>query len=170
MTDWITHGFKPMPNMTVPAVLFALVLLILLGQWLVVRRAKSMRGQSVPEALVRACHSTELTDNSTLSFEDRADMNVLVAFDAPNCGACRKMAPVLDAIAARYPGRVFSLSVMEHRTLAQTLRIMGTPTMLLVRNGQIVDVFVGMTPSSRLLQRLQQSWPEIVPVDTSPVL
>lgn len=156
-----------MPDMTVPAVLFALVLLILLGQWLVVRRAKSMRGQTVPEQLVHACQSTEGSDHSVNSFEDRSDMNVLVAFDAPNCGACRKMAPALANIAERYPGRVFCLSVVEHRTLAQTLRVMGTPTMLLVRNGQIVEVFVGITPLSRLLQRLQFTWPEIVPVDTS---
>ena len=158
-----------MPDMTVPAVLFALVLLILLGQWLVVRRAKSMRGQPVPEELVRACQSTAVADNSVHPFEDQAGMNVLVAFDAPNCGACRKMAPVLEVIAERYPGRVFSLSVMEHRTLAQTLRIMGTPTMLLIRNGQIVEVFVGITPLSRLLQRLQQIWPEIVPVETTSI-
>jgi thioredoxin 1 len=160
---------QPMPDMTVPAVLLALVLLILLGQWLVVRRAKSMRGQPVPEELVRACQSTEVADNSVHPFEDQADMNALVAFDAPNCGACRKMAPILAAIAERYPGRVFSLSVMTHRSLAQSLRIMGTPTMLLVRNGQIVEVFVGITPMSRLLSRLQYAWPEIVPVEASSV-
>jgi thioredoxin 1 len=160
---------QPMPDMTVPAVLLALVLLILLGQWLVVRRAKSMRGQPVPEELVRACQSTEVADNSVHPFEDQADMNALVAFDAPNCGACRKMAPILAAIAERYPGRVFSLSVMTHRSLAQSLRIMGTPTMLLVRNDQIVEVFVGITPMSRLLSRLQYAWPEIVPVEASSV-
>jgi thioredoxin-like negative regulator of GroEL len=168
-TDWITHGFTPMPDMTVPAVLFTLVLLILLGQWLVVRRAKSMQGQPVPDGLARACQYTEMAVDSDLPFEALAGMNVLVAFEAPNCSACRKMAPVLDAIAKRYPGRVCSLSVMEHRSLAQTLRIMGTPTMLLVGNGQIVEVFVGITPLSRLLERLQQSWPDIAPVDTSPV-
>lgn len=157
-----------MPDMTVPAVLFALVLLILLGQWLVVRRAKSMQGQAVPDELLRACQSTQVADHSAHPFEDRSGMNVLVAFDAPNCGACRKMAPFLDTIAKRYPDRVFRLSVMEHRALAQTLRIMGTPTILLVRNGQIVDVFVGITPLSRLLQRLEHAWPEIMPADISP--
>jgi thioredoxin 1 len=156
-----------MPDMTVPAILFALVLLILLGQWLVVRRAKSMKGQPVPDELLHACQSTEVADNSVHPFENQSDMNVLVAFEAPNCGACRKMAPALANIAERYPGRVFCLSVVEHRALAQTLRIMGTPTMLIVKNGQIVEVFVGITPLSRLLQRLQITWPEIVAVDTS---
>lgn len=158
-----------MPDMTVPAVLFALVLLILLGQWLVVRRAKSMRGQPVPEDLIRACRSTGSSTDSDDSQENQADMNVLVAFDAPNCGACHRMAPILAAIADHYPGRVFSLSVMTHRSLAQSLRIMGTPTMLLIQNGLIVEVFVGITPMSRLMQRLQRAWPQITPIDTSSV-
>lgn len=149
-----------MPDMTVPAILFALVLLILLGQWLMVRRARSMRGQPVPETLVDACQPTAL-------FKDVADMNVLVVFDAPQCGACRKMVPALEAIGERYPDRVVHLSVAQHRALAQTLRIMGTPTIVLVSHGQIVDVFVGITPLSRLLQRLAHFWPEIAPVDVS---
>ncbi len=158
-----------MPDMTVPAVLLALVLLILLGQWLVVRRAKSMRGQPVPEELIHACASVESSTDSYDPLDNQADMNALVAFDAPNCGACRKMAPILAAIAERYPGRVFSLSVMTHRSLAQSLRIMGTPTMLLIQNGLIVKVFVGITPMSQLMQNLAQAWPQIIPIDTSSV-
>lgn len=149
-----------MPNMTVPAVLFFLVFLILLGQWLVVRRAKSMRGLPAPEELLSACQSSVVSgDSAGDSPQSLGAMNALVAFDAPNCGVCRKMEPVLKAIAEQYPGRVFSLSVTSHRHLAQTLRIMGTPTMLVVQDGRIVDVFVGITPMSRLTQRLQQVWP-----------
>lgn len=148
-----------MSNMTVPAVLFFLVFLILLGQWLVVRRAKSMRGQPVPEELLNACQSSVASGDSAGDAPQSLEaMNALVTFDAPNCGACRKMEPVLKTIAEQYPGRVFSLSVTTHRHLAQTLRIMGTPTMLVVKDGQIVDVFVGITPMSRLTQRLEQVW------------
>lgn len=156
-----------MPDMTVPAVLFALVLLILLGQWLVVRRARSMRGQPVPEALVSLCQQKGHDFDANQADEEPNLINALVTFDAPNCGACRKMAPALETIATSYPGRVFSLSVTEHRALAQTLRIMGTPTMLLIQNGQIAEVFVGITPLSRLQQRLQQSWPDISPAKNS---
>lgn len=149
-----------MSNMTVPAVLFFLVFLILLGQWLVVRRAKSMRGQPVPEELLNACQSSVASSGSAGDApQNLEELNALVAFDSPNCGACRKMEPVLKDIAEQYPGRVFSLSVTNHRHLAQTLRIMGTPTMLVVQDGRIVDVFVGITPMSRLMQRLQQVWP-----------
>lgn len=156
-----------MPDMTVPAVLFALVLLILLGQWFMVRRAQSMKGQPVPDELLSACKQlSEATAVSHVCEKDQ--MDALITFDAPNCGACHKMAPTLAEIAAYYPGRVFSLSVTEYRALAQKLRIMGTPTMLLIHQGRIVDVFVGITPSERILQRLQQTWPDIPRVDVAP--
>ena len=157
-----------MPDLTVPAVLLALVLLILLGQWLVVRRARSMQGQPVPDALIQSC----LADGDTLDADQlhaqRHAMNCLVVFDAPRCAACRQMAPVLDALAERYPGRVCVRSVTAHRGLAQTLRIMATPTLLVVRQGQIGAVFVGITAASVLQRHLESAWPDIAPVVAVP--
>jgi len=158
-----------MPDLTVPVVLFALVMLILLGQWLVVRRAKSMRGQVVPDALWQACEQSLAADDSAHRLDFLSDKNVLVSFDSPNCGACRKMAPTLAAIGERYPGRACNLSVTEHRSLAQSLRIMGTPTMLLIQDGRIINVFVGITPKSRLIRSLQEAWPRISPDGESDV-
>ncbi|MHB8921644.1 MAG: thioredoxin family protein [Halothiobacillus sp.] len=152
-----------MPDLTVPAVLFSLVLLILLGQWVVLRRAKSVRGQSVPHALWEAIYPSQAAAQTDAELPELEGMNVLVSFEAPNCSACRRMAPVLDSLSAQYPGRIVHLSVLSHRALAQSLRIMGTPTLVLIQNGQIVDVFVGITSLTRLTERLQHYWPDSAP-------
>lgn len=152
-----------MPDLIVPAVLAAIVLLILLGQWVVQRRAQSMRGQAVPTALWAAF----IAENPAMAldgeFLNSDSMNVLIEFGSPNCSACRRMAPVLVHLNEQYPGRVVHLSVLNHRALAQELRIMGTPTLILIQNGKIVDVFVGITPLSKLTEQLRRQWPEITP-------
>ncbi|MHB1229901.1 MAG: thioredoxin family protein [Halothiobacillus sp.] len=156
-----------MPDLTVPAVLFSLVLLILLGQWVVLRRAKSARGQWVPHALWEAIHPSQAAQTDA-ELPELEGMNVLVSFEAPNCSACRRMAPALDSLSTQYPGRIAHLSVLSHRALAQSLRIMGTPTLVLIQNGQIVDVFVGITSLTRLTERLQHYWPDVAPQHASP--
>jgi thiol-disulfide isomerase/thioredoxin len=158
-----------MPDLTVPAVFAALVLLILLGQWVVQRRAQSMRGQVVPQALMAAF----VADSPAMALDAEsphfASMNALIEFGSPNCSACRRMAPVLANLSAQYPGRVVHLSVLNHRALAQTLRIMGTPTLILIQNGQIADVFVGITPLARLAEQLKRRWPAIAPINIAAV-
>jgi thiol-disulfide isomerase/thioredoxin len=152
-----------MPDLTVPAVLAALVLLILFGQWIVRRRAQSMRGQTAPPDLFAAilAHSPVLARESP----DVTSMNALIEFGSPHCGACRQMAPALSRLGAQYPGRIVHLSVLDHRGLTQTLRIMGTPTLVLVKNGEIAEVFVGITSQSRLAEQLKRHWPAIAPIN-----
>ncbi|HQS02713.1 MAG: hypothetical protein B7Y07_08630 [Halothiobacillus sp. 24-54-40] len=158
-----------MPDLIVPAVLAGLVLLILLGQWVVQRRAQSMRGQEVPPALWAAFVGESPAMARDAEPPNFASMNALIEFGSPNCSACRRMAPVLDQLSAQYPGRVVHLSVLHHRALAQALRIMGTPTLVLIKNGQIAEVFVGITPVSRLTEQLRRHWPAIEPINKPPV-
>lgn len=155
-----------MPDLIVPAVLAGLVLLILLGQWVVQRRAQSMRGQEVPPALWAAFVAERPAMALDGELANADSMNALIEFGSPNCSACRRMAPVLAHLNAQYPGRVVHLSVLHHRALAQALRIMGTPTLILIQKGKIADVFVGITPLSRLAEQLRRQWPEIEPITT----
>ncbi len=158
-----------MPDLTVPTVLAALVLLILLGQWVVQRRAQSMRGQVVPQALVATLVAESPAMVVAAESPHFAALNALIEFGSPNCSACRRMAPALAKLSAQYPGRVIHLSVVNHRTLAQTLRIMGTPTLVLIQNGHIAEVFVGITPLARLAEQLKRRWPGITPINTEVV-
>ena len=91
---------------------------------------------------------------------------VLVDFWAPWCGPCRTLMPMLDRIADEYAGRftLAKLNTDEAPRVAGHLNIRSIPTVMLFRNGEVVDQFVVTKP-----------WPddedpcEIVPPDPEPV-
>jgi thioredoxin 1 len=78
---------------------------------------------------------------------------VLVDFYAPWCGPCRMVAPLLEGLAAEYAGRVslVKVNVDEAPDLALRYQITGVPTLMLFRNGRVVDTLVGV-PSPRALR------------------
>jgi thioredoxin 1 len=72
----------------------------------------------------------------------------LVDFWAEWCGPCRALAPTLDALADEYQGKVkvYKLNVDENPDSAQKFKVRGIPTVMLVKNGQVVDQLVGNQP------------------------
>ena len=94
-----------------------------------------------------------MASENTVSFSDAAfdqdvvnsDVPVLVDFWAQWCGPCRMMAPTIDAIAEQYVGKVKvgKLNVDENQGTAQRFNIRGIPTLLLFKDGQVVDQKVG---------------------------
>jgi thioredoxin 1 len=81
-----------------------------------------------------------------------APLPVMVDFWAEWCGPCRMIAPALEKLAREYAGRVriAKLNVDENpRTQAQ-YQVQGIPTLLLVKNGRVVDRIVGALPEGQL--------------------
>lgn len=75
----------------------------------------------------------------------KSDMPVLVDFWAEWCGPCRMVAPIMDELASEYEGRakVGKINVDEQRELAEKYRIMSIPTVMLFKNGEIIEKIVG---------------------------
>ena len=81
---------------------------------------------------------------------------VLVDCWAPWCGPCRTIGPVLDQLAAESEGRyrIAKLNVDENPQTAARFRIASIPTLLIFRDGQLVDQIISVQPKHAIAQRL----------------
>jgi thioredoxin len=81
---------------------------------------------------------------------------VLVDCWAPWCGPCRMISPVLDELAAESQGRyqITKLNVDDNPQTASRFRIASIPTLLIFKDGQLVDRIVGVQPKHAIAERL----------------
>jgi thioredoxin 1 len=77
---------------------------------------------------------------------------------APWCGPCRMVGPVIDELAKELHGQIVfgKLNVDENQLTATKYQIMSIPSLLVFKNGKLVDKFVGALPKDMLLQKLEQ--------------
>lgn len=101
----------------------------------------------------------ELTEHSFEQEVLQAGGPVLVDFYAPWCGPCKMLAPLLDQLAAELAGRVkfTKLNVDDAPEVAARYEITGVPTLMLYRDGQVLDQVVGLTSPRALKQWLAQA-------------
>ena len=81
---------------------------------------------------------------------------ILVDAWAPWCAPCRAIAPVLDQLAADSQGkyRIAKLNVDENPQTASQYQIASIPTMLIFKNGKLIDRLIGAHPKPVIAQRL----------------
>ncbi len=84
-----------------------------------------------------------------------SDKPVLLDFWAPWCGPCRMVSPVLEEIAReRSDVKIGKINVDEETDLAAQFQVMSIPTLVVMKNGDIVDRTVGARPKGQILAML----------------
>jgi thioredoxin 1 len=98
----------------------------------------------------------EFTDETFKSEVLESPTPVLVDFWAPWCGPCRMIAPVVEELATEHQGtvKVGKINIDDNPSAAQQYGVSSIPTLMIFKDGQVVDRFVGVQPKSRLQQAL----------------
>jgi thioredoxin 1 len=108
---------------------------------------------------------THITD-AAFEAEIHGETPVLVDFWAEWCGPCRMVAPVLEQIAVEQTGKlkIVKLNVDENQHTPMQFNVSGIPTMILFKDGEVLERIVGFMPKPQLMKRLE---PHLLDTSTS---
>ncbi len=102
--------------------------------------------------------SNKTIDLTDATFTEAVQNHPLVAVDcwAPWCHPCVYVSPIVDEIARDYTGRIFfgKLNVDENKKVAMQYGIMSIPTLLVFKNGKLMDQIIGAMPRQMLEPRI----------------
>jgi len=92
------------------------------------------------------------------TFKEMIQNHPLVVIDcwAPWCGPCRLVAPIIEELSRDYVGRIVfgKLNVDDNREVSTKYNIMSIPTLLVFKNGKLVDTIIGAMPRQTLEQKI----------------
>lgn len=97
-------------------------------------------------------HPVEITDQSFENEIVKHHGAVLLDCWAPWCGPCKSIAPVLEQLAKEYTGKlkIAKLNVDQNPQTASRFNIKSIPTMMLFKNGKVLNTLVGALPKSEI--------------------
>ncbi len=110
------------------------------------------------EVPMGSAHIKEVTDANFEAEVLKSAVPTLVDFWAVWCGPCKQIAPMVDALADDYQGRVkvAKLDVDHNQIMAQQYGVKSIPTLLIFKDGKVVGQMVGAMPRSKLETELKK--------------
>ena len=99
----------------------------------------------------------ELTDGNFKENVLESEKVVLVDFWATWCGPCRMIAPIVEELHTELEGKavIGKVNVDENSEASANYGVRNIPTLLVFKNGEVVDKLVGAVPKSQILEKLE---------------
>ena len=100
----------------------------------------------------------EITDENFEVEVEKEEKITLVDFWATWCGPCRKLSPVIEELANEFEGKVkfAKIKADENTQTAQKYSISGVPSLLVFKNGEVVERMVNIVPKSVIINNLNK--------------
>ncbi len=93
------------------------------------------------------------------NFEELSKNNELLVVDfwAPWCGPCKQLAPYIEELAEKYAGKIAvgKCDIDENPELPGQFGVRNIPTILFIKNGEVVDKSVGAVPKNKLEEKFE---------------
>lgn len=118
-------------------IFFVLLIAVLIWQLLPFIRAKKMQGQSAPDIA------------ALVNEQQKQHKQLLFYFWSPACGMCKNMTPIIDKLIESRDD-VLSINVAEHLDIVRQFKIMGTPSLVIVKDGKIEKMILGVQSEKKI--------------------
>jgi len=124
---------------------------------------EQIRMRKMRDLMEKGNFSGNVSDSPTIlddsMFDEFVKKNPVALVDcwAEWCGPCRMIGPVIEELAKEFAGRVAfgKLNVDQNPATAARFRIMSIPTLIIMKNGTVVDTIVGVVPRDHIISKLQ---------------
>ena len=101
--------------------------------------------------------ATNVTNDNAKEFM-ATELPIVLDFSAAWCGPCKQLAPIIDELSNEYAGRIAGgkCDIEEADDLKMEYGIRNVPTVLFIKNGEVVDKFVGSMPKASIKEKFEK--------------
>ena len=109
---------------------------------------------------------SHISDHNFQELVAHSDLPVLVDFWSGGCGPCKVIGPIIDELAGEFEGRalIAKVNAAENPRLSSYFKVKSVPTLMFIKNGQLIERFSGLVPKPNLAEMIE----DLIALDVAP--